>query len=64
MGAGGSVSGRGLVAQGRVPAVVVVFLLPVAEDDPGLGQGPERVDVQAFVADSAETMRSLLEDES
>jgi hypothetical protein len=32
-----------------VSAVVVVIVLPVADDDPGLGQGPEGVGVQAFV---------------
>ena len=34
-------------------AVVVVFVFPVADDDAGLGQGPELVDVQVFVADPA-----------
>lgn len=53
MGAGGSVPGRCLVAQGGVPAVVVVFGFPVGDDDPGLGEGPEGVDVEAFVSDPA-----------
>ncbi|MDT5310594.1 MAG: hypothetical protein QOE48_6315 [Mycobacterium sp.] len=35
-----------------MPAVVVVVVLPVADDDAGLGQGPEAVDVEAFVADA------------
>jgi hypothetical protein len=40
----------GLVAQCGVPPVVVVFLLPVADHDAGLGEGPEDVDVEVFVA--------------
>lgn len=32
--------------------VVVVFLLPVVDGDPGVGQGPEQVDVEALVAES------------
>jgi hypothetical protein len=38
VGAGGSVAGWGLVAQGGVPPVMVVFLLPVGDDHPGMGQ--------------------------
>jgi len=53
VGAGGSVPGRCLVAQGGVPAVVVVFGFAVGDDDPGLGEGPEGVDVEAFVSDPA-----------
>src|SRR6476660_1631271 len=34
-----------------MPSVVVVFVLPVADDHSGLGERPEQVDVQAFVAD-------------
>ena len=34
-------------------SAVVVVLLPVGDHDPGLGQGPEDVDVEAFVADPA-----------
>jgi hypothetical protein len=33
-------------------AVVVVVVFPVADDDAGLRQGPEAVDVEAFVADT------------
>jgi methyl coenzyme M reductase subunit C len=51
VGAGGSVARRGLVAESRVPPVVVVVVFPVADDNAGLGQRPEAVDVQAFVAD-------------
>ncbi len=53
MGAGGGVVRGGLVAERAVPSAVVVVLLPVADHDPGLGQAPEDVDVQAFVADAA-----------
>ena len=38
VGTGGSVAGWRLVAQGRVPAVVVVVVFPVADDHSGLGQ--------------------------
>lgn len=49
VGAGGSVPGRrNLVAQGGVRPVV---LLPVGDDDAGVGEGPEQVDVQALVAE-------------
>src|SRR5712692_9837093 len=52
VGAGGSVPGRrNLVAQGGVRPVVVVFLLPVGDDDAGVGEGPEQVDVQALVTE-------------
>lgn len=51
--AGCSVSGRGLVAQRGMSSAVVVFVLPVADHDSGLGQGPEAVDVEAFVAKAA-----------
>ena len=37
VGTGGSVAGRRLVAQGRVAAVVVVVVFPVADDHAGLG---------------------------
>jgi hypothetical protein len=40
-----------LVAQGRVFAVLVV-VLPLADDHAGVGQLPEAVDVEAFVADT------------
>ena len=43
VGAGGSVLGQGLVAQGGVPPVVVIFVLPVADDDAGVGKGAEQV---------------------
>ena len=36
-----------------MPAVVVVLGFPVAYDDSDVGQGPEDVDVEAFVAESA-----------
>ena len=52
MGAGGGVAGRRLVAQRGVPAVMVVFVLPVDDDHPGVFQGPEAVDVEAFVSDA------------
>ena len=45
VGADGSIVGRGLVAQGGVEPVEVVFLLPVSDHDPRLGQRPEDVDV-------------------
>lgn len=32
--------------------VVVVFGLPVADDDLGVGEGPEQVDVEALIADA------------
>ena len=51
VGTGGSVAGRGLVAQGGMPSVVVV-VFPVADQHAGLGQGPEAVDVEAFIADA------------
>jgi NAD(P)-dependent dehydrogenase (short-subunit alcohol dehydrogenase family) len=38
VGTGGSVAGWGLVAQGRVAAVVVVVVFPVGDDHVGLGQ--------------------------
>lgn len=44
--------GGGLVAQGRVPPVVVVVVFPVADDHAGLDQRPEAVDVEAFVSDA------------
>src|SRR3954451_22752677 len=34
-------------------SVLVVLVLPVADGDPRVGQGPEQVDVQAFVAETA-----------
>jgi Resolvase, N terminal domain len=40
------------VAECAVSASVVVFVLPVADHDPGVGQTSEDVDVQAFVADA------------
>jgi hypothetical protein len=52
VGAGGGVAGWGLVTQGGVPPVVVVVVFPVADDHAGLGQRPEAVDVEAFVADA------------
>src|SRR5829696_6829760 len=36
-----------------MPAVVVIFDLPVADHDPGMGHGPEQVEVEAFVAEPA-----------
>jgi hypothetical protein len=42
----------GLVAERAVPSVVVT-LFPVGDHDAGLGQAPEEVDVQAFVAEPA-----------
>ena len=36
-----------------MPPVPVVFLLPIADHDSGLGQRPEDVDVEALVADAA-----------
>jgi hypothetical protein len=36
-----------------MPAVVVVLGLPVADCDPRVGQGPEEVDIEAFVAEAA-----------
>jgi len=36
-----------------MPPVVIVFVFPVDDDDACLGQGPEDVDVEAFVADLA-----------
>jgi hypothetical protein len=41
-----------LVAQGRVSAVVVVVVFPVADDHLGVGQRPEAVEVEAFVTDA------------
>ena len=41
-----------LVIERAVPSPVVVVVLPVGDHDAGVGQGPEDVDVQAFVADS------------
>jgi len=38
VGTGGSVAGRGLVAQGRMAAVVVVVVFPVVDDYAGLSQ--------------------------
>jgi len=32
--------------------VVVVFVFPVADDHPSVGQRPEAVDVEAFIADA------------
>src|ERR1700736_5712075 len=52
VGAAGGVAGWGLVAQGGVPPVMVVVMLPVADDHAGLGQRPEAIDVEAFVADA------------
>jgi hypothetical protein len=40
-----------LVAEGRVRSVLGVLGLPVADDDAGVGQGPEEVDVETFVAE-------------
>ncbi len=34
----GSVAGWRLVAQGRVGSVVVVLILPISDDDAGVGQ--------------------------
>ena len=53
MSASGSVDRWGLVAERAVSSAVVVVLLPVGDHDAGLGQVPEDVDVQAFVADPA-----------
>ena len=53
MGAGCSVDGWCLVAERAVSSAVVVVLLPVGDHDSGLGQAPEDVDVEAFVADPA-----------
>ncbi len=50
MDAGCSVSGWGVVAQRGMSSAVVVFGLPVTDYDSGLGEGPEAVDVEAFVA--------------
>ena len=33
--------------------MLVVLALPVGDGDPGMGQGPEQLDVQAFVAEPA-----------
>src|SRR5271166_5267540 len=49
VGADGGVVGWRLIAQGGMP-VVVVFLLPVSDHSPRLGQRPEDIDVEAFVA--------------
>jgi hypothetical protein len=51
VGARGGIDRGCLVAERAVPSAVVVVLLPVADHDAGLGQAPENVDVQAFVAD-------------
>src|SRR3954471_20107898 len=53
VGAGLSVASRGLVAEGRVSSVLVVFGLPVTDSDAGVGEGPEQLDVEAFVAETA-----------
>jgi hypothetical protein len=55
VGVAGSIDDRVLVAECAVPPVVVVVVLPVADDDAGLGQGPEDVDVEAFVAEPADS---------
>jgi hypothetical protein len=36
-----------------MPAAMVVLVFSVGDHDPCLGQGPEEVDVQAFVAELA-----------
>ena len=46
----GSVARRRLVAERRVRSVMVVFSLPIANDDARVGQRPEHIDVEAFVA--------------
>jgi hypothetical protein len=53
VGAGRSINGWGLVAERAVSSAVVVVPFPVTDHDSGLGQRPEDVDVEAFVADSA-----------
>ena len=58
MSAGGSVARRGRVAESRVPPVVVVFVLPIGDDNSRVGQYPEDVDVEAFVADPAVVTRA------
>jgi hypothetical protein len=42
---------RRQIAEGGMEAVVVVVVFPVADDDAGVGERPEGVDVEAFVAD-------------
>ena len=43
MGAGGSAARRGLVAECRVPPVVVVVVFPVADDNAGLGHSDQKL---------------------
>ncbi len=50
---GCSVSGWGVAAQAGISSAVIVFFLPVADHNAGLGQRPEAVDVGAFVASAA-----------
>ena len=45
VGAGGGVAGWRLVVEGGVGSVVVVLILPICDDDAGVRQGPEDVDV-------------------
>src|SRR6202022_1973182 len=47
----GCVPGGAQIAEGGMPSVPVVFVLPVADHDPSLSQGPEHIDVEAFIAD-------------
>jgi hypothetical protein len=51
VGAASSVDRWRQVAERAVPASVVVVVLPGPDHDPGVGQAPEDIDVQAFVAD-------------
>ena len=53
MGAARSVDGWRSVAKRAVSTAVVVVVLPVGDHHTGLGEGPEHVDVEAFVADPA-----------
>lgn len=50
MGAGCCIDRWRLVPDQAVPSALVVVLLPVADEDPGLGQRSEDVDVEALVA--------------
>jgi hypothetical protein len=51
VGAAGGVAGWGLVTQGGVTPVMVVVMFPVADDHPGMVEGPEAGDVEALVAE-------------